>query len=57
MTQAFVTDIGKRRCHGGAGVELYREIIAAVPELDLIASGGVSSIEDIEKLEHIGCSA
>jgi phosphoribosylformimino-5-aminoimidazole carboxamide ribotide isomerase len=33
---------------------LYKEILQEIPELKLIASGGVSSIKDLEELEKIG---
>ena len=54
--QAFVTDIGKDGALQGPAFELYGEIIAAVPDLKLIASGGVSSLDDIRELEKLGCS-
>lgn len=57
VRQAFVTDIGSDGAMAGPAIELYQSILAAIPQLDLIASGGVSSIEDVENLEHIGCSA
>ncbi|MDI1240884.1 MAG: 1-(5-phosphoribosyl)-5-[(5-phosphoribosylamino)methylideneamino] imidazole-4-carboxamide isomerase [bacterium] len=57
VRQAFVTDIGSDGAMAGPAIRLYQTIMAAVPELDLIASGGVSSIADVEKLEDIGCSA
>ena len=56
VAQAFVTDISKDGLLKGAGVELYAEIRREIPGLKLIASGGVSSIDDIEKLEKIGCA-
>jgi phosphoribosylformimino-5-aminoimidazole carboxamide ribotide isomerase len=56
VTQAFVTDIAKDGVLQGPSVELYRGILNALPGLKLIASGGVSSISDIEELEQIGCS-
>ena len=40
----------------GASEKLYGEILRALPELRLIASGGVSNVEDIRNLEKIGCS-
>lgn len=55
VTQAFVTDISKDGLLQGSANELYREILNAVPEIKLIASGGVSKIEDIDELEKIGC--
>ena len=54
---AFVTDIGRDGAMAGPSVDLYGEILAAVPGLRLIASGGVSSIADVESLDAIGCSA
>ncbi len=38
----------------GADLELYREIRRAFPETQLIASGGVASVEEIEELEGMG---
>jgi phosphoribosylformimino-5-aminoimidazole carboxamide ribotide isomerase len=35
----------------GTSVELYREILASFPDLYLIASGGVGSMQDILDLE------
>ena len=35
-------------------MELYREIMTAYPGLNLIASGGVSSIGDIQQLNAAG---
>ena len=57
VRQAFVTDIGSDGAMAGPAIGLYERILATVPQLDLIASGGVSSIDDVVKLEHIGCSA
>ena len=41
----------------GASVSLYKEIQEEVPGLYLIASGGISSISDIEELEQAGIPA
>jgi phosphoribosylformimino-5-aminoimidazole carboxamide ribotide isomerase len=54
---AFVTDIERDGLLGGPATGLYREILAGIPELDLIASGGVASKKDLEDLEAIGCRA
>ena len=56
VTQAFVTDIAKDGVLQGPSVGLSGRILDAVPGLKLIASGGVSSVGDIEELEWIGCS-
>ena len=41
----------------GPAIELYKEIIDRFPELWLIASGGVSSMADIDELEKAGVPA
>jgi phosphoribosylformimino-5-aminoimidazole carboxamide ribotide isomerase len=56
VRQVFCTDISKDGLLEGSANELYREILSRLPELKLIASGGVSDIEDIFELEKIGCS-
>jgi len=56
VMQTFVTDISKDGLLEGSANELYAEILREIPPLKLIASGGVSKIEDIETLEKIGCS-
>jgi phosphoribosylformimino-5-aminoimidazole carboxamide ribotide isomerase len=55
IRSAFVTDIGRDGAMTGPSLELYKKIISDLPELELIASGGVSSIRDVEELQHIGC--
>jgi len=55
VEQAFVTDIGKDGAMQGPAVRLYKEINLAVPALKLIASGGVSSVGDIDDLDQMGC--
>lgn len=47
------TDISKDGLLGGANFELY-ETMSKELGLDIIASGGVSSIEDIRKLKALG---
>lgn len=56
VRQIFCTDISKDGLLAGSANELYAEILAEIPELKLIASGGVSRIEDIYELQKIGCS-
>ena len=55
LKRAFVTDIGRDGGMRGPSVELYARILKENPELELIASGGVSSIRDFEELDRIGC--
>lgn len=47
------TDIDKDGKMGGAGVELYQKLMEHSPFIKLIASGGVSSMKDIEELQKI----
>jgi phosphoribosylformimino-5-aminoimidazole carboxamide ribotide isomerase len=56
VRQVFCTDITKDGLLAGSANELYAEILAEIPELKLIASGGVSRIEDVYELEKIGCA-
>ena len=56
VAQTFVTDVAKDGLLAGASNELYAEILEEIPGLKLIASGGVSRIEDIRELERIGCA-
>jgi phosphoribosylformimino-5-aminoimidazole carboxamide ribotide isomerase len=48
------TDISKDGMLAGASNELYKEIIEKT-EIKLIASGGVSSVEDLLQLQKLGC--
>ena len=47
------TDISKDGMLQGPAFNLYRQILEKFPKLKLIASGGVSSNEDIEQLEEM----
>src|SRR6201985_3272560 len=47
------TDINKDGKLGGAGIDLYRQLLDHSPFIKLIASGGVSSMQDIEELSKI----
>ena len=57
VKQIFCTDIKKDGKLQGPSFELYQKIIEQFPNLHLIASGGVSSLDDLIELEEIGCSA
>jgi phosphoribosylformimino-5-aminoimidazole carboxamide ribotide isomerase len=49
------TDISKDGLLKGASNELYQKTLDEFKELKLIASGGVSNMDDLYKLEEIGC--
>ena len=51
------TDISRDGMLQGQAIELYKEIRDTLPFIYIIASGGVSSIEDIEKLAEAGIPA
>ena len=57
VRKTICTDIGKDGMLQGPAVDLYQDIQREVPEVYLIASGGVSSIADIERLAEAGISA
>jgi phosphoribosylformimino-5-aminoimidazole carboxamide ribotide isomerase len=52
----FCTDVSKDGMLEGASVALYTAILERFPELQLIASGGVSSMADIAALDAVGCA-
>ncbi|MBN2682108.1 MAG: 1-(5-phosphoribosyl)-5-[(5-phosphoribosylamino)methylideneamino]imidazole-4-carboxamide isomerase [Bacteroidales bacterium] len=54
IRNVICTDISKDGMLNGPSVNLYQEILQNA-EVNLIASGGVSSISDLEKLQTIGC--
>lgn len=57
IEQIFCTDISKDGKLEGPATELYREVIGRFPDLYFIASGGVASIDDLETLASLPCSA
>lgn len=56
ITDVICTDISKDGMLQGPSYDLYRSILANTTSVHLIASGGVSSVEDIDTLAHMGCS-
>ena len=57
VKNVLCTEISKDGTLAGPAIELYQRIMEAYPELHLIASGGVSSKEDIEALDAAGIPA
>ena len=57
VSNVLCTEISKDGTLAGPAIELYQSMMAAYPELHLIASGGVSSIEDIHALDAAGIPA
>jgi phosphoribosylformimino-5-aminoimidazole carboxamide ribotide isomerase len=56
IQQVFCTDVSKDGKLEGPSIDLYQKIIEKFPSLWFIASGGVSSMEDLHALKAIGCS-
>ncbi len=56
VTQIFCTDISKDGLLNGSANELYRSILGNLPQINLIASGGVGSTQDVIELDEIGCA-
>lgn len=56
LNHFFCTDIKKDGAMQGPSVDLYMKIIEQFPGIQLVASGGVSTIEDVIQLQEIGCS-
>lgn len=57
MRNVLCTDISKDGMLQGPAIALYREVMEHYPECHLIASGGVSSMDDIRALEAAGIPA
>lgn len=51
LKEVLCTDISKDGTLAGPNFELYSNLKAKFPSLRLIASGGVSSLEDLQKLD------
>ena len=57
VKNVLCTEISKDGTLAGPAIELYRQVMDAYPQLHLIASGGVSSIGDIQALDAAGIPA
>ncbi|MDE3740393.1 1-(5-phosphoribosyl)-5-[(5-phosphoribosylamino)methylideneamino]imidazole-4-carboxamide isomerase [Maribacter polysaccharolyticus] len=49
------TDISKDGMLAGPSFELYKKILNDAPDLKLIASGGISTFDELPRLAEIGC--
>jgi phosphoribosylformimino-5-aminoimidazole carboxamide ribotide isomerase len=57
INKVICTDISKDGMLQGPALDLYKKILAEKPDMYLIASGGVSSIRDIELLHEAAIPA
>jgi len=55
VSYIICTDISKDGMLGGPSFELYEKILKQVQNIKLIASGGISTFEEIPKLAELGC--
>ena len=55
IRQVISTDISRDGMLQGPATALYENMISAVPDLKLIASGGISHIDELPELARIGC--
>lgn len=52
VNKVICTDISKDGMLQGSAIDLYKKMLSEKPEMYLIASGGVSSLQDIELLQE-----
>ena len=52
---SIVTDIEKDGMLSGPAFDLYSEILSETNQIKLIASGGITTIDDVIKLSEMGC--
>lgn len=55
VRQMFCTDVSKDGLLQGPALELYKNIVGKFPDLHFVASGGVSGMDDVRRLEEAGC--
>lgn len=54
IQNVICTDVSKDGMLNGSSIDLYKEILKEV-DINLIASGGVTSIKELELLSEMGC--
>lgn len=55
IQQVFCTDVSKDGLLEGPAIDLYKNITTKFPDLHFIASGGASSLKDLDDLQEAGC--
>ncbi|MGB3006334.1 MAG: 1-(5-phosphoribosyl)-5-[(5-phosphoribosylamino)methylideneamino]imidazole-4-carboxamide isomerase [Chitinophagaceae bacterium] len=56
VKQFFCTDVNKDGLLQGPATNLYKKILIKYPSIELIASGGVTNLNELKELRHAGCS-
>ena len=57
VSKVLCTDISRDGMLQGPSIELYQQVMQRFPDMHLIASGGVSCLDDIIRLEEAGIPA
>ena len=55
LKNCVCTDISKDGKLQGVSIDLYKKVLEQFPSLQLVASGGVKDMSDIENAKKIGC--
>lgn len=55
IKNVICTDISKDGMLEGPSFDLYQQILNEVKDVKLIASGGITTLDDLNKLENLGC--
>ncbi|MCK9425086.1 MAG: 1-(5-phosphoribosyl)-5-[(5-phosphoribosylamino)methylideneamino]imidazole-4-carboxamide isomerase [Ignavibacteriaceae bacterium] len=53
LTHFLCTDISKDGMLTGTNIELYKNILARFPNINLIASGGIKDLDDVKKVNEL----
>lgn len=56
VRQFFCTDINKDGLLQGTAIDLYKKILNEHPSIDLIASGGITAVSELDELRQAGCN-
>ncbi len=56
ISKVISTDISRDGMLSGPAFNLYAEIMKTLPDIEIIASGGIATIDDILKLDEMGVS-
>lgn len=55
VKQFFCTDINKDGLLQGTAIDLYKKILNEHPSIELIASGGITAVSELDELRQVGC--
>lgn len=55
VSYVICTDISKDGMLQGPSFDLYQKMLAQIPNIKLIASGGISTFDELPKLAELGC--